>query len=82
MSPLCYTFNMKYTFYCKKCDKTVQKELKISEYDEYDRKCEECGEQMERVYEAPQFKGESGGGDDISGSSCAGGSCATCPGCS
>lgn len=74
---------MKYLFKCPKCQKKRTYEMSISEYEEFEAKCEKCGEDLVRIYEVPKVKIGSGGGEGDSSlsSSCSAGSCGTCSLC-
>lgn len=74
---------MKYIFKCPKCQKKRTYEMSVSEYEVFEAKCEECGEDLVRIYEVPKVKGRSGGeeGNSSLSSSCPAGSCSTCSLC-
>lgn len=46
---------MKYKFKCKKCEKIAEYSLTIKDYDTFKAKCDKCGSDMIRIYEAPRF---------------------------
>jgi putative FmdB family regulatory protein len=81
---------MRYRFKCEKCDEVKEIDMSISEYEEFESKCKECGSKLMRIYESPAVSGAHSGGDSNSadddkesgGFSACAGSCASCAGCS
>jgi predicted nucleic acid-binding Zn ribbon protein len=77
---------MKYKFKCKKCANVQDFEMKVEAYDDFEAKCEECGGEMNRVYESPAVGNnkEDSEGSVSQGSSqnACSGFCSSCMGCS